>query len=54
LYSVYVNVTVTLAHVRPRMVVGLNLGKMYLHVAKAPHFWNIKGIVDVRGRTFMI
>lgn len=31
-----------------------DLGKLYLHVAKAPHFWNIKGIVDVRGHTFVI
>jgi len=31
-----------------------DLGKWYLHVAKAPHFWNISGIVDIRGRTFVI
>ena len=29
-------------------------GKWYLHIAKAPHFWNMKGIVDIRGRTFVV
>ena len=31
-----------------------DLGKLYLHLAPATHFWNIKGIVDIRGRTFMV
>jgi hypothetical protein len=29
-------------------------GKWYLHLAKTPHFWNIKGIVDIRGHTFVV
>ena len=29
-------------------------GKWYLYFAKTPHFWSIKGIVDIRGRTFVI
>jgi hypothetical protein len=29
-------------------------GKWYLHIAKTPHFWNIKAIVDIRGRIFVI
>ncbi len=31
-----------------------DLGTWYLHVAKASHFWNISGIVDIRGRSFVI
>ncbi len=29
-------------------------GKWYLHLAKTPHFWNMKGIIDIRGRTFVV
>ena len=29
-------------------------GKWYLYLAKTPHFWSINGIVDIRGRTFVI
>ncbi len=29
-------------------------GKWYIHLAKAPHFWSIKGIIDIRGRVFVI
>ena len=29
-------------------------GKWYLHVAKSPHFWNMKAIVDIRGRVFVV
>ena len=31
-----------------------DFGKLYLYVAPASHFWNIKGIIDIRGRTFMV
>jgi hypothetical protein len=31
-----------------------DLGTWYLHLAKSPHFWNISGIVDIRGRSFVI
>ena len=31
-----------------------DLGKWYLHLAPATHFWNIRGIIDIRGRVFMV
>tara|TARA_R100000963_G_C4634249_1_gene98670 strand:+ start:521 stop:691 length:171 start_codon:yes stop_codon:yes gene_type:complete len=31
-----------------------DFGKLYLHLSPATHFWNINGIVDIRGRTFMV
>jgi len=31
-----------------------DLGRLYLHLAPATHFWNIKGIIDIRGHVFMV
>jgi len=31
-----------------------DLGKLYFHVAPTKHFWNMNGIVDIRGHTFVV